>query len=506
MTKLLSQLSVLVSWFAILSFDHSHVWAVTTSYHIGNSLTFDSQPLALEDFAESRGFEHEVGYHIRSSSSLKEILDNPTDTSVSPNEFGVFSEALPNHHWDIVTIQSHPGQDSTLGTDVDAILSLINMTRSNPSNAQTNFYIYESWPMIDGNYQHTWNQPSLNELSTGTVQRKEYFNHVLERVREVTDANVYMVPVGDVLYELDVRTSAGEIPGFTSVSSFYRDSLHLRTDIGRFVASATTFATVLGQYPNELEKPEGFFELPQGFVPRFNLTPVQKALILETIRDVLDKHPYSGVRLPPPLQADFNGDGRVDNFDFTMWQQSQNITVPYDMDYDGDVDGRDFLNWQRSYSRSLSPSHQILLDQADLNGDGALNDLDVDVWRESFGTNSDGDMDADADTDGRDFLIWQRIPSGLENDVNRDFLIGSVELDAWTNSFGFDARTDANQDGVVDLEDYSILDSEFGREWTFPFALVSPLNPGGVSALSAVPEPGTFLSAAVALLSILLRR
>jgi hypothetical protein len=506
MTKLLFQLLVLVSCIAILSFDHFHVWAVTTSYHIGNSLTFDSQPLALEGFAESRGFQHEVGYHIRSASSLEDILANPTDTSVSPNEFGVFSEALPNHHWDVVTLQTHNGPTSTLGTDVDAILSLINMTRSNPSNAQTNFYIYQSWPEISGNYQHTWNQPSLNELTTPSIQRKEYFNNVLERVRDATNANVYMVPVGDVLYELDVRARAGKIPGYNSVNSFYRDSLHLRSDIGRFVASATTFATVLGQYPNELEKPEGFFELPDDFVPRFNLSPVQKALILETIRDVLDKHPYSGVQMPLPLRADFNGDGRVDDFDLTMWQRSQNVTEPYDMDYDGDVDGRDFLNWQRSYSHSLSPSHQILLDQVDLNGDGALNDLDEDVWRESYGTDSDGDIDGDGDTDGRDFLIWQRTPSGLEGDINRDFLIDSFELDAWTNSFGFDARTDANQDGVVDFEDYSILNSEFGREWTFPFALVSPLNPGGVSTLGVVPEPGTFLSSAVALLSLLLRR
>jgi hypothetical protein len=467
------------------------VMAVTTSYHIGNSLTLDSQPMALEGFAASRGFQHEVGYHIRASSSLKEILENPSDTTVTPNEFGTFNQALPNNHWDIVTIQTHNGQGSTLGTDVDSILSLINMTRSNPTNAQTNFYIYESWPIRSGEYQSEWNKPSLNELSTVTLQRKEHFYNVIERVRDATDANVYMVPVGDVLYELDVRAKAGEIPGFSNVNTFYRDGLHMRYDIGRFVASATTFATVLGQYPNGLEKPEGFFEQPVGFGPGVNLSPIQKALILDTIRDVLDKHPYSGVRMPQSINADFNEDNIVDELDLQILQSSLDVTQPYDSDFDGDVDGRDFLVWQRTYHSQLTTEDLARLDRIDFNNDGSFNAQDLQIWSNSYHVNSGGDVDGDNDTDGRDLLLWQRLASASSGDMNHDLLIDGVELAAWKSSYGFDIAADANLDGVVNEADLAIWQAEEGLSWDFPYAMTAPPLASQQASLATVvvPEP-----------------
>jgi hypothetical protein len=34
------------------------------------------------------------------------------------------------------------------------------------------------------------------------------------------------------------------------------------------------------------------------------------------------------------------------------------------------------------------------------------------IWRQSFGVNADGDLDGDGDTDGADFLLWQRTSPG----------------------------------------------------------------------------------------------
>jgi len=45
---------------------------------------------------------------------------------------------------------------------------------------------------------------------------------------------------------------------------------------------------------------------------------------------------------------------------------------------------------------------------ADFNEDSFVNGADLVTWKGAFGVNANGDADGDNDTDGRDFLIWQR--------------------------------------------------------------------------------------------------
>ena len=56
-------------------------------------------------------------------------------------------------------------------------------------------------------------------------------------------------------------------------------------------------------------------------------------------------------------------------------------------------------------------------DPADFNGDGSVNQADLAVWENGFGTSgnatrSQGDADTDSDVDGQDFLVWQRAVNG----------------------------------------------------------------------------------------------
>jgi hypothetical protein len=45
---------------------------------------------------------------------------------------------------------------------------------------------------------------------------------------------------------------------------------------------------------------------------------------------------------------------------------------------------------------------------ADFDHDGFVDDDDLLTWRNAYGSNANGDTDDDNDTDGRDFLVWQR--------------------------------------------------------------------------------------------------
>jgi hypothetical protein len=60
------------------------------------------------------------------------------------------------------------------------------------------------------------------------------------------------------------------------------------------------------------------------------------------------------VRPTPPIDANFNADGNVDQGDLQIWQPHFGTTITAtnaqgDSDGDFDVDGSDFLNWQRQF-------------------------------------------------------------------------------------------------------------------------------------------------------------
>ena len=142
-------------------------FASSTSYHIGNSLTWDSQPNGLAALANANGKEHSVGYHIRSGWSIDAIWTNPTDVTLT-NSFGDFTTALSANAWDFVTLQPHHS-DTTLALDTQRIIDFIELNEAGPSTS-TEYYIYAAWPRQPGDYKALWTQYISNgpdQLSIG---------------------------------------------------------------------------------------------------------------------------------------------------------------------------------------------------------------------------------------------------------------------------------------------------------------------------------------------------
>jgi hypothetical protein len=106
---------------------------------------------------------------------------------------------------------------------------------------------------------------------------------------DVDGAHLFMVPVGDVLYELDQRMKAGGIDGFTSVQQLYNDAPHL-TQIGNWIAGMTFYSTFWG------ESPVGLSASYYGQT----LTPEQTLAFQETVWDVVSTHPFT---VPEPIAA-----------------------------------------------------------------------------------------------------------------------------------------------------------------------------------------------------------
>ena len=79
--------------------------ATVTSYHVGNSLTWDSGPWRLPRVAQEAGIDLQTGYHIQCAKPLSWIVANPDLTCIDPTAFGRFATALPSYEWDFVTFQ-----------------------------------------------------------------------------------------------------------------------------------------------------------------------------------------------------------------------------------------------------------------------------------------------------------------------------------------------------------------------------------------------------------------
>jgi len=254
-------------WFAALFLAVPLQSMALNGYFIGNSLTWDMQPDGLAALAQQSGDSLNVGYHIRASQPLVYTANNPDDITFA-NSYGGYTQALAQNSWDIVTIQPYIGAGSTLATDQAAIRQFVDMTHAGPST-NTKFYVYEGWPNVpswswpplpEDNYQTPWTEAAANDPNQPTLLSAQYFNVLYQNVKtENSGESIYLIPVGDVLARLDAEIRAGHVEGFGSIYDFYRDSTHLSLDVGRFIATVTTYSTLFGKSAVGLDIPEGFF-------------------------------------------------------------------------------------------------------------------------------------------------------------------------------------------------------------------------------------------------------
>ena len=281
--------------------------AATTSYHVGNSLTWDSRLPSLPIMAANEGLVHEVGYHITCGKPLNYIVNHPDETCVAPTASGTFGQALPIQEWDVVGLQPYTGFGSTLATDLAATEQLVTLTRQNPLNDDTSFFIFAAYPPQDVtvggglqlDFSAKWLRDDLSGLTdaeTPTQLSRPYFNRLMSRLRDLSDAigQMHMIPVGDVIFELDRRMIAGEFAQFSDASKLYRDRYHLN-NVGRYVAATTVYATIFGRDPAGIPVPAGQFVPNPDVSSDREITPDLSAALRATVWDIVSVHADSGL-------------------------------------------------------------------------------------------------------------------------------------------------------------------------------------------------------------------
>jgi len=275
-------------------------------YFVGNSVTDQINYGGLDAMAEAQGHTHLWGRDMIPGAPLEWLWNHPADGFQEP-PYGLYPNALPNYEWDAISLQPF---DRLLDNDVNYAGRFIDLALSNPANADCQFYIYSRWPRKNSDGTLDYDALWLREYTGGwdnTNETRDYFETLTYALRDKYPAlakPILMVPAGDVLYELNQRMKAGQVPGFTDVCDVYADGIHFN-NIGQYVVGTTYYATLYKEDPAGLAVPPDYG----------TIVPAVVAQIQDAVWDVVNGHTLSGV----VRKGDFEPDGDVDLTDLVFF-------------------------------------------------------------------------------------------------------------------------------------------------------------------------------------------
>lgn len=287
MLKRLSQ-KVLLSALVFFCFNF-HLSAQVTKriYLVGNSVTDGMNYGGFANIALSRGNTHIYGRNMIPGAPLELLWSSTSAFSEAP--YGIHTNALPNYTWDAVSLQPFDRPIDGANGDLAMFGNFINEAKGKSPNVQ--FYVYSRYPrkpqdatVFDANL---WEKLWLGTY-TGNYQSNEtrkYFEDLLlaERAKHTDVKPALIVPVGEVLFELNKRFRNNEVPGFSSAWDLYSDGIHV-TNVGSYVVAATFYATMYREDIRNSDVPYQYGSIPAELA----------SVIQNTVHNVVFGYQYSG--------------------------------------------------------------------------------------------------------------------------------------------------------------------------------------------------------------------
>lgn len=269
-------------------------------YHVGNSVTDTIKYRALAELARSRGHHHVWGRHMIPGAPLAWIWKHP-DQGFQERPFGYYPRALAEYEWDVLTLQPFD-RHLEKGDESDLAMARNFIDLARKKSPQLQVYVYQRWPRRDEpkkrEYQLDYAKKWLREYTggwDGTNETRDYFERLTKALRlAYPDLRkpVLLVPVGDVLFELDKRIKDRKVPGYTDIGQLYADGIHFN-DVGAYVVGCTFFATLYKESPVGLSS--GPYQVKDEKLAR---------AIQETVWDVVSNHPLAGIAKGSPASGE----------------------------------------------------------------------------------------------------------------------------------------------------------------------------------------------------------
>ena len=264
-------------------------------YHVGNSVTDTINYNGLSQLAQSRGHQYVFGRHMIPGAGLGWIWDHPAE-GFREEPFGYYPNALPNYQWDVLTLEPFDRHLDGNDGDVPMAKNYIDLALRKSPNLR--IYVYSRWPRRDKDGNLDYEKKWLSKYTggwDGTEETRDYFEKLTFELRKAypkIQERILIVPVGDVLYELNQRIKAGQVPGYTSITQVYADGIHFN-EVGSYIVGSTFYATLFKENPKNLTASPYKVNNPQLV-----------SIIQDAVWKVVSTHPLSGVASPrQPTQA-----------------------------------------------------------------------------------------------------------------------------------------------------------------------------------------------------------
>lgn len=297
-------------------------------YYIGNSVTDTVKYGAFAKCGEQLGTPIAWGRQMIPGCPLfglwRAAEQKPQDCGFVEQPFGGSIQALRNYEWDVVTLQpfdrlldNADPKDCDDQGDILYCQKYLDLVLQRSPNAQV--YVYARWPrmLVNGkgiNYdKDAYNKPASDktadwshvdpfsqrwtakytggwDTSNETADYFETLTRILQRVNPKISKPILMIPVGHVMFELDKRMQAGDLPGYKGIYDIYKDAVHL-TDTGAYMVGCTFYATFFKKDPKDFPGEP------------YNVSDKKMiSLIQQTVWQIVSKHPLAGVAVPEPIK------------------------------------------------------------------------------------------------------------------------------------------------------------------------------------------------------------
>lgn len=327
---------------------------------VGNSLVDGMQlPTAFRQSAQEAGHGFNPAHPARNDFA-QIVAGAPLSWHwYEENYYDQFYPRMTTQTWDVLVLQPYDRRlfswSSTYQReegDVPMCGNFIDLMIEDGISPDVQLYIYSSWPRgatnAGFNFQAIWDGP-VNFTAWGQADRRNYFEALLDHLRTNHAGRLtrepMMIPVGDVLYEINTRLAVAPQPGpggivYTNVQQLYGDGVHLKPGVGRYVMAMTTLATLYQTNPAGLSA--GLYNHTNTYYTQYRhqfeeLSDEMRALIQAAAWDVVRVHPYAGVL------RDRDGNGVDDTWEWTHFGGAGKAVPGDDADGDGMTNGEEYV-------------------------------------------------------------------------------------------------------------------------------------------------------------------
>jgi len=256
-------------------------------FHVGNSLT--DQAYGMHDVAEARGHKTVFGRNMIPGAPL-DWLWNHRDQGFRQPKGESADAILRGHKWDVLILQPY-GR----ATEVSVQYGALYAAEAYKGNPDCQVFVFANYPGIgkDRSEAGLWEERWLAEdYSRGRAN--------FERVAEGISARfpdrkpVRIIPVGEVMYRLNQRMKAGQVPGLTAIDQLFDDGVHLNSE-GKYVEAVTHFAAVFGEDPHGvITGGLRFWKAPYSVNEEF------AEVVWDVVWEVVTSYPPAGVKAAKP--------------------------------------------------------------------------------------------------------------------------------------------------------------------------------------------------------------